>query len=185
MTRYSRLSVFAGLCIIGLLFSGCADPGYKQAFSSQTALTGNSKYFMVPVNQTVMAVKQTLVKQGFTIDAGGSSVDTIKATRVMQDNSDKDISYNIQVSIVVAEGMTDKSSNVSLAANQQTILHKEWHTWWHLLWIIPIIPTGTEHQTVVTKEGNVDDPGFYKDFFTTLEKALPTVSSATKSSEES
>ncbi|MRR56586.1 MAG: hypothetical protein EG822_19215, partial [Deltaproteobacteria bacterium] len=144
MNRISKHLLFGTLTAITFL-SGCADQGhYKQAFSAQTALNGNTKNYTCPADQVIRTVKQTLVKQGFTIDANGSATDTIKATRLMQDKDDADISYNLQLSVVVAEDITDKSSNVFLAASQQTILHKEWHTWWHLLWIIPIIPTGTE-----------------------------------------
>jgi hypothetical protein len=157
-----------------LIFFGCAtDSGYKQAFSEQTALSDNTKSYVYPVSQTMKAVKMTLINQGFHLDTAVSSADTIKASRIMQDEDNKDISYNIQVSVVVAEGMTGTSSSISLAATQQTILHKEWHTWWHLLWIIPVIPTGTEHQTVVTKEGNITDGAFYRDFFASVEKSLP------------
>jgi hypothetical protein len=61
---------------------------------------------------------------------------------------------------------------VTLSASQQTILHRKWHTWWHLLWIIPLFPTGTEYQTIVTKEGNITDAAFYNDFFAALEKNI-------------
>jgi hypothetical protein len=52
------------------------------------------------------------------------------------------------------------------------ILHRATTTWWHLLWIIPIIPTGTEYQTLAIKEGNVTDPGFYTGFFNSLKIAV-------------
>jgi hypothetical protein len=176
ISKYLKFGLFIAL----IFLNGCAGPGYKQAFSTQTALNGNTKHFMNPADQTVKAVKQTLVKQGFTIDASGSSADIIKANRIMQEKEDSKISYNIQLSVVVSEDVTGRSSNVSVGASQQTILHKKWHTWWHLLWIIPIIPTGTQHQTVVTSEGNVDDPTFYNDFFTGLEKTLLSLSLGTE-----
>jgi hypothetical protein len=85
----------------------------------------------------------------------------------MQDKEDHEFSYNIHASVDISEE-ADAQSIVSLAASQQTILHRSTYTWWHLLWILPIIPTGIEYQTVVVKEGNITDPGFYTDFFNSL-----------------
>jgi hypothetical protein len=89
----------------------------------------------------------------------------------MQDKEDPEISYNIHASADISE-VTGSETNVSLAASQQTILHRATTTWWHLLWIIPIIPTGTEYQTLVITEGNITDPGFYTDFFNSLKIAV-------------
>ncbi len=156
-----------------IIFSGCAaNNGYQKAFSEQTTVRGSKQTFKASTEQTLRAVKQTLVQQGFTIDDTGSSTAIIKAERNMQDSSDKDISYNIKVSAYVSKALTENKSSVTLAASQQTVLHRKWHTWWHLLWVLPILPTGTNYQTVVTKEGNVKDPAFYKDFFTIVEKSL-------------
>jgi len=89
----------------------------------------------------------------------------------MQDKDNPEISYNIHASADISE-VTGIQSTVSLAASQQTILHRATTTWWHLLWILPIIPTGTEYQTLVVKEGNITDPGFYTDFFNSLKVAV-------------
>jgi hypothetical protein len=89
----------------------------------------------------------------------------------MQDKEDKEFSYNIHASVDISEEVGGQST-VSLAASQQTILHRATYTWWHLLWILPIIPTGTEYQTLVVKEGNITDPGFYTDFFNSLKVAV-------------
>jgi hypothetical protein len=89
----------------------------------------------------------------------------------MQDKEDPEISYNIHASADVSE-VAGSETNVSLAASQQTILHRATTTWWHLLWIFPIIPTGTEYQTLVVKEGNITEPAFYSDFFNALKIAV-------------
>jgi hypothetical protein len=89
----------------------------------------------------------------------------------MQDKENPEYSYNIHVSADISE-VAGVQSTVSLAASQQTILHRATTTWWHLLWILPIIPTGTEYQTLVVNEGNVTDPGFYTDFFNSLKVAV-------------
>jgi hypothetical protein len=154
------------------LTAGCAgDNGYQKAFSSDSALVGNHHTFKAFEDQTFRTVKVTLVRQGFTIEQADPSSGLIKAVRNLQDPSDENISYNINATAdVSADG---DSSIVTLAASQQTVLHREWHDWWHLLWIIPLFPTGTEYQTVVTKEGNVTDIAFYNDFFANVQKALP------------
>jgi hypothetical protein len=73
-SKYQRFGI-----IIALIFLyGCTDQGYKHAFSDQSAINGNSKYFICPTDRTNKSVKQTPVKQAFTIDATGSSGDSIK-----------------------------------------------------------------------------------------------------------
>lgn len=173
MKSISKLTVLGALASV-MLLAGCASQnGYQKAFSEQTALIGNSRTYNAPADQILRTVKQALVRQGFTIEHADASTGLIKATRNMQDGSDEDVSYNIHVSADVTESPSDKATVVTLAASQQTVLHREWHTWWHLLWLIPIFPTGTEYQTVVTQEGNVTDSAFYKDFFAAFDKSLP------------
>jgi ABC-type oligopeptide transport system substrate-binding subunit len=171
MRRISRFIIFGALAATAIL-AGCGgQQGYRKAFSEQTALSNNSRSFEVPTDKALRTVKQTLVRQGFTIEQADTSTGLIKAVRNMQDKDDNDVSYNINITADITE-TTDKGSAVTLAASQQTVLHRKWRTWWHLLWIIPIFPTGTEYQTVVTREGNVTDAAFYEDFFAAIEKAL-------------
>ena len=44
------------------------------------------------------------------------------------------------------------------AANMTTELHEKSYTWWHLLWLIPIFPTGSEYTTVVVNRDPVHNP---------------------------
>jgi hypothetical protein len=118
-----------------------------------------------------MIAKQVFIQQGFTIESADLKSGIIKAVRNMQDKENPEYSYNIHVSADISE-VAGVQSTVSLAASQQTILHRATTTWWHLLWILPIIPTGTEYQTLVVNEGNVTDPGFYTDFFNSLKVAV-------------
>jgi len=97
----------------------------------------------------------------------------------MQDKENSEISYNISASADISE-VTDAETTVSLSASEQTILHRASTTWWHLLWILPIIPTGTEYQTLVIKEGNITDPGFYTDFFNSVRVAVTKYDLAVK-----
>ncbi len=103
----------------------------------------------------------------------------VKATRIFQDPQMPEQSYNITASIYFYE-TGPESSNLTVAASQQTILHRQWKTWWHLLWIIPIFPTGTEYQTVVISEGNITDSPFYSDFFQAISAAGVEVRAAEK-----
>lgn len=157
--------------------AGCASSnGYQKAFSADSAIKGNHQEFQAPLDQTFRAAKITLVRQGFTIEQADLASGVIKAVRNLQDPSDANVSYNI---ITTADVTSDADSSiVTLAASQQTVLHREWHDWWHLLWIIPLFPTGTEYQTVVTQEGNVTDPAFYKDFFTSVTSQIATAAAS-------
>lgn len=149
------------------LAGGCAsNNAYQKAFSAESAIKGNNQVFPAPQDQTFRAVKMTLIRQGFTIEQADITSGLVKAVRNYQDPGDKTISYNIIATADVTAD--DQESVVTLAASQQTVLHREWHTWWHLLWLIPLFPTGVEYQTVVTQEGNVTDPAFYKDFFASV-----------------
>lgn len=59
-----------------------------------------------------------------------------------------------------------------VAANQTTELHKNSYTWWRLLWLIPVFPTGTEYTTVVVERDTVHSPKAYSDFFGAVKKTL-------------
>lgn len=155
-----------------LMLAGCGgnQMGYQKAFDSQHALAQNQCTFAQSTESIFHVVKRTFVQQGFTIESADMKSGIIKAVRNMQDKEDPEISYNINASADIS-GISGSEINVSLAASQQTILHRATTTWWHLLWIIPIIPTGTDYQTLVIKEGNITDPGFYTDFFNSLKVA--------------
>lgn len=147
-TRLVSLQALAVLVAVAV--TGCAGPsGHQLAFSEKTALIGNSRQLDLSASQALRVTKQVLVRQGFTIENVDANAGLIKATRNFQDPKMSEQSYNISASAYVFENAD--STTLTLSASQQTILHREWTTWWHLLWILPIIPTGTEYQTVVTK----------------------------------
>ncbi len=170
-----------GLLMVSLLFYGCAanQQEYQKAFDSQHSLTQNQSAFTQSPDSIFKIAKQTFIQQGFTIESADLNSGIIKAVRDMQDKKDSEISYNIHVSTDISE-VTGSETNVSVAASQQTILHRATTTWWHLLWIVPIIPTGTEYQTLVIKEGDVTDPVFYSDFFNSLRIAVTKYNLAAK-----
>jgi hypothetical protein len=166
--------------LVAVMVSGCAAPaGHHTAFSDKTGLIGNSKALDLSASQAIKAAKQVLIRQGFTIDSIDVNAGLIKANRNFQDPEIPEQSYNINASVFVLEN-TPESCTVIASANQQTILHREWKTWWHLLWIIPIFPTGTEYQTVVTQEGNITNPTVYTDFFTKVAAAGVEIQAAEK-----
>jgi len=179
MKRISpKISILLVLMLLNL--AGCAsNQHYNAAFSSQTALTQNQCSLTQPCDAIFKLVKQTFIQQGFTIEGTDVKTGIIKAVRNLQDKDDPEISYNIHASADISETATGES-NVSLAASQQTILHRSTTTWWHLLWIIPIIPTGTEYQTLVIREGNITEPAFYVDFFNTLKVSVVKYETAVK-----
>jgi len=169
------------LSVVIIALAGCAanQQGYQKAFDSQHSLTQNQSVFSQPAESIFKIAKQTLVQQGFTIESADLKSGIIKAIRNMQDKEDPEISYNIHASADIFE-VTGAETNVSLAASQQTILHRSSTTWWRLLWILPIIPTGTEYQTLVIKEGNITAPSFYIDFFNSLKIAVTKYDLAVK-----
>jgi hypothetical protein len=175
-SRLLQIIVF----IVMMTLIGCAtQQEYQKAFDSQHSLTQNQCTFKQSTDSIFMIAKQVFVQQGFTIESADIKSGIIKSVRNMQDQENKEYSYNINVSADISEEAGSQSI-VSLAASQQTVLHRSTYTWWHLLWIIPIIPTGVEYQTLVVKEGNVTDPGFYADFFNALKVAVTKHDSAVK-----
>lgn len=172
-------SLFLVLTVVTLSLSGCASTQLaNQAFNDVTALKGNTTEFNLSQGQVLAATKQVMIRHGFAIDSVDTNSGLIKATREFSDNEDKEKSYKITASAYVTE-LAPELSSVALSASQQTTLHRQWTTWWHLLWIIPIIPTGTEYQTVVVEAGNITDKGFYNDFF----KDVRTTGEAIKAAE--
>jgi hypothetical protein len=173
------LQVFSVVAIMAL--TGCASnqQGYQRAFDSQHSLTQNQCVFTQTCDSIFKIVKQSFIQQGFTIESTDSKSGIIKAVRNMEDKENPEISYNIHASADISE-VAGAETNISIAASQQTILHRATTTWWHLLWILPIIPTGTEYQTLVIKEGNITDPGFYTDFFNNVKVAVAKYDMAVK-----
>ena len=166
--RMLRLLVVVG--VVALV--GCAShTGYEKAFSSQSALVGNSHEYDAAADQTFRTVKVTLVQQGFTIEQVDVATGLIKAVRSLQDPKRSAYAYLITASVDVTGQPSGRSTTVTVAASQQTVLHKDSEKYFHLLGLVPI-PTGREHQTVVTKEGNIDKAAFYNDFFELVHKNL-------------
>lgn len=158
----NRLKFFLLIGIMAL--TGCAgNQQYNEAFDSQHALVENQCSFSQSADNIFKVTKQVFVQRGFTIENTDSKSGIMKGVRIMADKDDTELSYNIHASADISDISTDETK-LSLVASQQTILHRSSLTWWKLLWILPLFPTGTEYQTLVIKEGNITDPVLYNDF---------------------
>lgn len=93
----------------------------------------------------------------------------ILATKEIRSKEDKDLSHTVSATLTLFS-VSDQVTRVMIAANQTTNLHKKNYTWWHLLWIIPLFPKGTEYTTVVVDRDTVRSPQFYGDFFGALKQ---------------
>ncbi|EAY57886.1 MULTISPECIES: hypothetical protein [Leptospirillum] len=159
--------------LVGSLFAaGCAsEPSYRQAFDSSQQIEGNTESIASTPDKTWIASLQVLSQQGFMVRSADRSNDVILADREMADQNDKNVSYQI-TSTVTLVPLGKDITQVSLAANQTTEFHRKQYVWWHLLWLIPLFPVGSEYTSVVTHRGTVQNPEFYAGFFDNLKKAV-------------
>lgn len=170
---YTGLGYISTATVV-MLIAGCASSNdYNRAFSARVAVAGSSRTITGSPNQILLTAKQGLVKQGFAIGDVDTAVGIIKASRSLPDARDQNISYTVNTTVSVGSSGNADTSNVAVSANQQTILHRKTHTWWHLLGILPLFPTSTNYETTVTKEGDIGDPVFYSDFFSMLDRSSP------------
>ena len=155
-----------------LLVVGCSSepPHYEGAFSASQQVKGNSESISAPLDMAWGAVLEVLSQQGFLIQQADSKSHIILANREMRSKEDKDLSHTVAATVTLLPS-SDQLTRVMVAANQTTELHKKSYTWWHLLWIIPVFPTGTEYTTVVVERDTVRSPQFYSDFFGAVKKS--------------
>ena len=167
------LKYFAGITILlsALTMLGCADPSIHQTFDASHQINGNTESIAATQDKAWAATLQVLAQQGFMVRSADKNSAIILADRELTDDNDKDVSYQITSTITLVPLGAD-ATRVSLAANQTTELHRKQYDWWHLFWIIPLFPVGTEYTSVVTQKGTVDNPQFYAGFFDDLKKFL-------------
>jgi uncharacterized lipoprotein len=160
------------IAILSVLFvSGCSSgpPHYEGAFSTGQQVKGNAESIAAPMERTWGAVLEVLSQQGFLIQQADAKGHIILSSREMRSNEDKDLSHTLTSTITLLPS-GDQLTRVMVAANQTTELHKKSYTWWHLLWLIPIFPVGTEYTTVVVERDTVRSPQVYSDFFGAVKK---------------
>ena len=169
------VDLFQGCRCIVFLFvfsvSGCSSepPHYEGAFSAGQQVKGNAESISAPMDMTWEAVLEVLSQQGFLIQQADAKSRIILANREMRSTEDKDLSHTLTSTITLFPS-GDQLTRVMVAANQTTELHKKSYTWWHLLWLIPIFPVGTEYTTVVVERDTVRSPQVYSDFFGAVKK---------------
>ena len=161
------------LLLFVVLVMGCSsEPAhYEGAFSAGQQVKGNAESISAPMDMTWGAVLEVLSQQGFLIQQADAKSRIILASREMRSKEDKDLSHTVTGTITLFPS-GEQLTRVMVAANQTTELHKKSYTWWHLLWLIPIFPVGTEYTTVVVERDTVRSPQFYGDFFGAVKKAV-------------
>jgi hypothetical protein len=159
-----------GLACLVLFVSACSTPStYESAFSEQHQIKGNTESISAPMDAAWGCVLEVMATRGWLIQQADTKSHLILAHREMRDKDDTDLSHTITATVTLVS-MTDQMTQVIAAANMTTELHKKSYTWWHLLWLIPIFPTGTEYTTVVVNRDTVHDPQLYHDFFAAVQK---------------
>ena len=169
--RVAKLS-WVPVVVSALTLPGCSTPtGYEKAFSTTTALSGNSRSFAAPTDDVFRAVKVTLLQRGFTIEQADLQSGVVRAVRSLEDPKDPKLAYLVTATVDISGSPGGDATMVTASANEQTVLHKDSNKYYHLLGLVPI-PTGKDYQTVVRKEGTIGNPQLYKDFFDAVEKNL-------------
>ena len=156
-------------CLL-LLAGGCATPTTQDhAFSEQNKIKGNSESIPASMEVTWGSVLEVMAERGWLMQQADTKSHVILATREIQDENDKDLSHSLSATVTLVP-VSEQITHVIAAANQTTEMHKKSHDWWHLLWLIPIFPTGTEYTTVVVNRDTVHNPQLYQDFFDAVTK---------------
>lgn len=153
-----------------VLTVGCSTPPtYEGAFSAQHEIKGNSDSIPTPLDVTWGCVMEILAQRGWLIQQADTKSHVILAHRDMRDKEDPDLSYSLSGTVTFVP-TTDQSTQVIATANQTTEMHRKEYVWWHLLWLIPIFPIGSEYTTVVVNRDTVHNPQVYQDFFAAVKK---------------
>ncbi|MEK7328221.1 MAG: hypothetical protein AAB217_23500 [Chloroflexota bacterium] len=161
-----------GTILSSLIMSGCASaPNYGDAFSASETMKGNAESIPAAADIVWTSALEVVVQQGFNIEQADAKGRIMHVTKEIRNRDDKELSHTVKGTITMVP-LSDQMTRVMLSANQTTELHKKSYVWWHLLWMIPIFPTGTEYTTVVTDRDTVRSPEFYQSFFSELTKAL-------------
>ena len=156
-------------CVL-FLISGCSTPSTEDhAFSEQNKIKGNAESISAPMEITWGSVLEVMAERGWLMQQADTKSHVILATREIRDENDQDLSHSLSATITLVP-VSEQITHVIAAANETTELHKKSHDWWHLLWLIPLFPTGTEYTTVVVSRDTVHNPQLYQDFFDAVAK---------------
>ena len=169
-TNITKFNHIALILTLGLLGFGCVTPTTQnRAFSEKNKIKGNSDSIPVSMDVTWGSVLEVIAERGWLIQQADSKSHVILATREIRYEDDKDLSHTLSATITLVP-VAEQITRVIVAANETTELHKKSYDWWHLLWLIPIFPVGTEYTTVVVNRDTIHDPQLYQDFFDAVKK---------------
>ena len=169
---FRTLGFPVAVVVAAFLFGGCAStPSYEDAFSAGQQVHGSMESIPAPMARTWAEAMGLLAQQGFIVQQADDKSHIILMSRELRDQKDKDFSYTITATLTFVP-LSEEITRVMVAANQSTEMHRKEYIWWHLLWIIPIVPIGTNYTTVVVNRDTVRSPQFYHDFFDGLLKSV-------------
>ncbi|MHB1287580.1 MAG: hypothetical protein ACYCYP_13710, partial [Leptospirales bacterium] len=162
------------MLVLGVAVAGCSSgpAPYSGAFDEAGAPAGAPKTFTASQKEVFQVSRWVLIRQGFSIQKNDEADGIVSGSRDIPDQNEPEKVYSINTMIAVTEGETPGTSLVTISANESSVLHEKHHTWWHLLWLIPIFPTGTVYQTIPRGSGSISDPNFYQSFYTDIGKTL-------------
>lgn len=160
-------SAVFGACMV---LSGCSTPTtYDSAFSEKNRVKGNSESISAPIDIVWGSVVEVMADLGWILQQADASSHVILAHKEIRDENNKDLSHSLTATVTLVS-TSKQITRVIAAANITSELHESSHTWWHLLWLIPIFPTGTEYTTVVVNRDAVQSAQLYRDFFACVAK---------------
>jgi len=161
----SRLAAFLPVLCLALA-AGCSSQprAFESAFSERQQVKGNADSVAASLDETWAASMEVLSQQGFLVQQADTASRVILATRELHDADDDELTYTVSATLTL-QPAAERLTRVMLAASQTTEMHTQEHTWWHLLWMIPLFPTGTSYTTVVVDRDTVQSAQFYGDFF--------------------
>ncbi len=153
-----------------MLISGCSTKKTPESiFSEAQKLEGNTRMIPASLDDTWNASMELVGRQGFNINEvdTGMMGKVLGLTKEIKNKDDDEISHSIKATITLSP-VSNRLTRVTLSANQTTELHKKSYIWWHLLWMIPLIPIDTEYTNIVTDRDTIKSSDFYDDFFSEL-----------------
>ena len=159
------------LATTSLLVSGCATKGnFQQAFDDKETINNSNQVIAATPEVIFDAALEVTSKQGFNVDTVDPKGRVLTVSKEIKNDEDKELSHTIKSTITVVPGGDE--SLVMLSANQVTEMHKKSYVWWHLLWVLPLIPIDTEYTTVVTDRDTIRETEFYTSFFSKLNQSV-------------
>lgn len=151
-------------CLL-LSVTGCQTSSpHDGVFSEQNKIKGNTESIAAPIDIVWGSVLEVMAQRGWLIQQSDPKSHVIMAHREVRDKEDTDLSHSYKATVTLVS-TTEQITQVIATANVTTELHKKSYTWWHLLWLIPIFPTGSEYTTVVINRDTVQNVQLYEDFF--------------------